>query len=77
LGRPPSGLAATRLAGMLCPMEAVARSDVLAYLIPGEQLERLRAEAGFEGLLAVGRAVAAPVNFVGPLAYFAFGRRRG
>jgi hypothetical protein len=33
-------------------MEAVARSDVLAYLIPGEQLERLRAEAGFEGLLA-------------------------
>jgi CBS domain-containing protein len=32
--------------------EAVARTDVLAYLIPGEQLERLRAEAGFEGLLA-------------------------
>jgi CBS domain-containing protein len=32
--------------------EALARSDVLAYLIPGEQLERLPAEAGFEGLLA-------------------------
>jgi signal-transduction protein with cAMP-binding, CBS, and nucleotidyltransferase domain len=32
--------------------EAVARSDMLAYLIPGEQLERLRVEAGFEGLLA-------------------------
>jgi CBS domain-containing protein len=32
--------------------EAVARTDVLAYLIPGPQLDRLRAEAGFEGLLA-------------------------
>ena len=35
--------------------EAVARTDVLAYLIPGEQLDRLRTEAGFDGLLA-GRA---------------------
>ena len=29
---------------------------MLAYLIPGEQLDRLRAEAGFDGLLA-GRPV--------------------
>jgi CBS domain-containing protein len=32
--------------------EAVARTDVLAYLLPGEQLDRLRSEAGFQGLLA-------------------------
>jgi CBS domain-containing protein len=32
--------------------DAVAREDVLAYLIPAEQVERLRHQPGFEGLLA-------------------------
>jgi CBS domain-containing protein len=32
--------------------DAVARDDVLAYLIPAEQVERLRLEPGFEALLA-------------------------
>ena len=32
--------------------DAVARQDVLAYLIPSEQVERLRHQPGFEALLA-------------------------
>jgi CBS domain-containing protein len=32
--------------------DAVAREDVLAYLIPAEQVERLRDRSGFEALLA-------------------------
>jgi CBS domain-containing protein len=32
--------------------DAVAREDVLAYLIPGQQVERLRHRPGFEALLA-------------------------
>jgi CBS domain-containing protein len=32
--------------------DAVAREDVLAYLIPAEQVERLRYQPGFEALLA-------------------------
>jgi CBS domain-containing protein len=32
--------------------DAVAREDVLAYLIPAEQVERLRHQPGFEALLA-------------------------
>jgi CBS domain-containing protein len=35
--------------------DVVAREDVLAYLIPAEQVERLRRQPGFEALLA-GRA---------------------
>ena len=35
--------------------DVVAREDVLAYLIPAEQVERLRQQPGFEALLA-GRA---------------------